>query len=103
VHVDLDLAADVFGFDPEVDVDFDLRFSCSNGTIAVTTLNRRVNVDSAWYAELLSLGLINILDNTVANSVGKGFQPISLSVDSGTSFCPRISVEDDADVVFSLF
>ena len=35
-------------FDPNVDIDFDLRLSCSAGVMKVSVQNYTVKADSAW-------------------------------------------------------
>ena len=44
LHFDLDLSYDIPGPNPEVDVDFDLVFSCSNGVIKTEVRNLKTNV-----------------------------------------------------------
>lgn len=61
--VDLDLAVRVNNwFDPEADVDFDLRFSVQGGKLKTTISKLKVDVDSSWTATILSLGLTKGLD-----------------------------------------
>jgi hypothetical protein len=61
VRLDLDLEKSSWWFDPEVDIDFDLRYQaqCSDDQtqvlVDVTTENLQVNVDYDWFAEALSL------------------------------------------------
>jgi hypothetical protein len=59
VKVDLDLEYKSWWFNPEVDVDFDLSLDAGFRPI-VSNLN--VKVDSDWYSELLSLGIVEIFD-----------------------------------------
>ncbi len=103
IHVDLDLAYGVTALpDPEVDIDFDLRFACSAGEITLTTLNVDVDVDSAWYYEVVSLGLIEILDYKVENGIEDAFTAINEAIDTGQSVCPTITILHDGSVLFGL-
>jgi hypothetical protein len=102
VHVDLDLDKGSWWFDPEVDIDFDLRYqaSCSEDQteviVNVTTANLDVNVDYDWFAEALSFVLpcglvvspitgevvvdcISSLERHIEGKVRAAFQPISES------------------------
>jgi len=81
IHVDLDLAANVNNLpDPSVDVDFDINFQCSNGALNITTTNFTTNVDSSWIYEVLSLGLINILDVVVEGRIEKAWEQIAQNI-----------------------
>lgn len=100
VHVDLDLAAEVTGRNPGVDVDFDLEFDCDGGSITIESTNVEINADSTWFWEVLSLGLINLVDREVENRVEKGWQNISKSID-GVPDC-RATVNLNGDVFFEL-
>ena len=58
--VDLDLAADVFASDPEVDIDFDLvvgthQSADGNWHLDLDTANVTADVDLAWWEDLLDL------------------------------------------------
>ena len=62
LHVDLDLAADVnYLPDPEVDIDFDVEFECTEEGVLMATTNIDIDADSDWFWEVLSLGTINFL------------------------------------------
>jgi len=59
-NVDLDLAADVFASDPEVDINFDLvagthQSADGNWHLDLTTANVSAEVDLAWWEDLLDL------------------------------------------------
>jgi hypothetical protein len=96
LHVNLDLAADVFGPDPEVNVEFDLTFACADGHLSVTSSNEVIDVDSDWYWEVISLGLINFLDGEVEDRVIAGWDAINEAIGVGAD-C-RISVNDHGDI-----
>jgi hypothetical protein len=67
-HVDLDLAADIpVVWDPEVDVDFDLIWSCNGNMLSVTSTKPTIHVDSKWYSEILSLGFVEVVDDKLEN------------------------------------
>src|SRR4030095_7899028 len=96
IHVDLDLAADVFGPDPGVDVQFDLTFACTDGTLSITSSNVLIDADSDWYWEALSLGLLNLVDDKVKKSVAAGWDAIREAIDAGAG--ALISVNDSGDI-----
>ena len=92
-HVDLDLAKDSWLPDPEVDVDFDLDFVCSDGALTITTSNLEVDADSEWYWELLSIGFIEIFDYKVAKGVTEAWTALEETLDVGAD-C-RVTVSDE--------
>ena len=82
IHVDLDLAANVNNLpDPSVDVDFDINFQCTGGALTITTSNFTTNVDSSWIYEVLSLGLINLLDGEVEDRIKTAWDQIAQSIE----------------------
>ncbi|HEY0714447.1 MAG TPA: hypothetical protein VGF45_17315 [Polyangia bacterium] len=94
LHVDLDLAASVTGPNPEVDIDFDVNVACTGGNLEIATENFHVEADSALIWELVSLGLIEFLDNAVEDEVRSSFEAIERSV-SGVGAC-KAFVDDQA-------
>lgn len=96
IHVDFDLAASVTGPNPGVDVDFDLNFECSDGDLTIKSSNVVVDVDSRWYWEVLSLGLINFLDGEVEDRVEDGWNAIEETLEVGAD-C-QISVNEYGDI-----
>jgi len=110
LHVDLDLKYPIpYWPDAEVDVDFDLIFSCHAGLFNVAVRNLKVVADSAWYTEILSLGFGDlIIDNLITDGLGKalnkqlGWFMQSLNRSSPSPTCLRISVMSNGDVVFAL-
>jgi hypothetical protein len=103
VHVGLGLEARVRGwFDPDVDVDFDLRFTCAEGRIELTVENLLVDVDSRFIAEVLSFGFIEAIENRIEDGVRSAIGAGGLSASFGVPICPRISVLADGSVRFSL-
>ncbi len=108
LNVDLDLSADVPGFDPEVDVDFDIEVRCvrhpvlNKNQITLDIKNVKVVVDSNWYAEVLSLGIYQYIDSYVNNQLGQALKGINISQNIGVPSCPVIDVDDDGDINFSL-
>jgi hypothetical protein len=100
IHVDLDLAYTVkYFFDPEVDVDFDIRLSCQGGKLKATMLNTKVDVDSKWYADILSLGITRgidaLIEPTMQREIARRLssQTTSLSIN-----CVRVDVKPNGDV-----
>lgn len=104
VHVDLDLE---YGLpllpNPEVDVDFDLTFSCANGKVAATASNYDAHLDSVIYDYLKNLLPVwgpKLLDALTGNALKGLVDNLSISGQFGGN-CPVISVSDNGDVVFS--
>ena len=82
IHFDLDLAKDVNNFfDPEVDVDFDLVFSCANGRITLELQNPTVK---GYYWGKIKIFTANLDDYKLGNF--------------NTPFCPSIQVNGDGSV-----
>ena len=78
VGVDLDLAANVPGFDPEVDIDFELHASATlspdgHPVANVTLENLDVDADYDWWQEFLSLGLVELVEDKIEDEVVGGF------------------------------
>jgi hypothetical protein len=102
VRVDLDLAADLPLLpDPAVDVDFDLRFSCTAGQITVSTAAFHVDVSSSTVLQVITLGLIGLIDDMVANAIKNSFSGFRYTTSTGTPFCPTITVLSDGNVFFT--
>lgn len=107
LDIDLDLKYPVRLLpDMEVDVNFDLAFSCSAGIVSVAVQNMKVNVDSSWLTEFLSLGVVEFLDRhmsrQIAGAMRRQLSSISGAVNPGQPLpaCPQITVQSSADVVF---
>ncbi len=98
LHVDLDLAVEVPGFNPEVDIDFDLVIACGGGKISAVTRNMKVDVDSSWYAEVLSLSGYDALDHILRGIIRSSLEPVSFVQDTGQPLCPLITVGANGDV-----
>jgi len=91
VHVDLDMGASpsILGIplpNLGVDVDFDLNFQCTGGNLNIWTSNFTTNADYHWLLEILSLGLLNIVDSEVESAVKYGWTAISQNI-SGLPDC----------------
>jgi hypothetical protein len=102
LHVDLDLEADVPLSNPEVDVDFDIRVRCVSNRISLQVLNINVNVDAAWYEEVFSLGLIELIEDILNDRLRDQLSGLSFSIEAGIPICPTILVDADGDINFSL-
>lgn len=104
VHVDLDLAYDLPGpYNPEVDVDFDVVFSCASGKITARGTNYDAHLNSIVYDYLKNLlpGFGADLLDKLTNYVIKGLvDALSISGQFGGT-CPLITVTDTANVVFT--
>lgn len=104
LHIDLDLEYPIDGLaNPEVDVVFDLRFSCREGKIEINSENVKVKVDSPWWQEVLIPVIAEIIDYEVRRDIECAFEPITKSIDTGTSVCPtNITVWDSGNIEFTL-
>ncbi|MDH3325984.1 MAG: hypothetical protein OEM38_04620 [Gammaproteobacteria bacterium] len=85
VHVDLDMGASpsFLGIplpNVGVDVDFDLNFQCNGGTLNISTSNFTSNANYNWLLDILSLGLLGLVDSGVEDAVKNGWKAISQSV-----------------------
>ncbi|WP_426320752.1 hypothetical protein [Microbacterium sp. E-13] len=113
LHVDLDLQADVpIVSDPEVDIDFDLRFAidCNptegTATLNITTENSGANVDFGFLTELfgtiLTAGQFGRIEDYIATRIEENFEPIVQSIELQTgSICPTVTVQPNGDVTFA--
>jgi hypothetical protein len=107
LRVDVDLEADfpILG-DPEVDINFDLRFwvecnsAAGTATLHVDTENFSTNVDFGFFSELFG-GFA--FEDDVADRVRAAFQPIAEAIELETgNLCPSVRVEQNGDVAFQL-
>jgi hypothetical protein len=81
LHVDLDLGAEVVGwFNPDVDVDFDAVFSCTDGTVKLTFENVDIKTDSE-VADLFLDVDFDLDEQTVV---------------TGSTVCPTIIIQDSS-------
>lgn len=117
LHVDIDLEADVpILADPEIDIDFDLRFamSCNQSaqtvTLSITSENMHANVDFDFLTEvfgsllnIVTLGQSGRIEDAIADEIEDNFAPIvqSIVIDSG-GLCPSVTVENNGDIRFAL-
>jgi hypothetical protein len=100
IHGDLDLAYRLDNwFDPEVDIDFDVRI-CKDGQVSVAVQNVDVDVDSPWYAEILSLGIAEYVDQKMSEGMEKALRGITVPVGGTIPSCPTI--QSDGSLQFSL-
>jgi hypothetical protein len=94
LHVDLDMAASVTGPNPDVDIDFDVNVACTGGSLEINTANFHVEADSALIWELVTFGLIELVDNAVEDAVKTSFKAIERSI-AGVGSC-KAYVDGDA-------
>lgn len=104
VSVDLDLAGKKLGFTAEVDVNFDLRFSCRVNDEGEAVFGLRANnfdVDSDFdgLAKLLLFAFEGRIDRKIEDVLPTVNRSIQVA---GLRFCPRITVNDDGSVSFGL-
>src|SRR5262245_57052957 len=103
LEVDLDLELDLpYWFNPEVDVNFDIQVRCIDNQVVLKVTNVTADVDSDVISELLSLGIIEFLDDSLADRLNEGLRGINLSLKVEVPFCPVINVDNDGDINFSL-
>jgi hypothetical protein len=109
LHVDLDLSADVPGLDPEIDLDLDLHLAITcnqqagTATMSVTSENLDASVDFDLLEEILTVGLVNLAEDDIANGIEKAFQPITQSITAQTGgLCPSVRVDASGNINFEL-
>jgi len=115
VGVDLDLAIEVPGYNPELGINFDLNINticdCEAGTVTImlTTSNLEAYVDFNWIQEDLLAGFffiqrINLheIEEKIEEEIEASFQQIteSIVIDLG-GLCLRVEVDDDVNVNFT--
>jgi len=102
LHFDLDLALEVkYWFDPEVDIDFDLNISCTNGKIVLGTSNFDADVDWDWFTDIVTLSIVNLVSDKMAKKLTSSLQTFSYTNNTGLPICPNITVKDNGDIQFS--
>jgi hypothetical protein len=99
IHVDLDLAYDLTALpDPEIDFDFDVSFSCSNGRVVLTIKNVKVNVETAWYVEVLGAIIwTELAEWYIGHRIETSIGTITRTL--GTPYCPNMHVYSDGTVM----
>lgn len=98
LHVDLDLAYSVNNwFDPEVDIDFDVQLFIQGGQLHTKIANFKVDVNSSWYSDILSLGFSTRIDSRIANGVRSAFVGRLPAGGLGIT-CERVQVLANGDV-----
>jgi hypothetical protein len=98
VHVDVDLALDVNNWwDPAVDLDFDITL-CEGGVFSPKVRNRKVDVDSKWYSEVLSFGIVELVDHKADAFIMKAIKGLKAPPVAGVPVCP--TVKSDGSVAF---
>jgi hypothetical protein len=85
-----------------VDIDFDLRISCANGQSRFESKNIKVNVDSQWFLEIVSLGIIEFIEDDIADMIKNAFQSLLISMTHGAPVCPPITVTAQAVTIEEL-
>ena len=99
IHVDLDLSVDISWVpDPEVDVDFDVVFSCTSGVVNISVKNLK-----KWVGyDVPILGtLVNPIVNYLATLFGPALKAVfsAIQVNTGSTTCPTFFINSNADVV----
>lgn len=85
--------------DPEVDVDFDIRFACNEGQISLTAMNAEVDADYPWYIDIFTFTLLDdLIQLFVPDCLNDSLNNIMTTLDIGS--CPAIIVSTDGSVVF---
>ena len=111
LRVDLDLAAEVFGRNPEIDIDFDLRFEvicgqpqAGNTTIKLTTENFDAvanvpDLEGVFVDALQLFGEVRWIEDEIEGRIEEAFQPIteSLALNTG-GICPTLRVTENGDI-----
>jgi len=126
---DLDLAVDVSGFDPELDIDFDLRFavqcvSANQVELTIDADNLRIDTDFNFITEALGylvlpcgpiasifegdfeLSCVDHLENLIGDRVRSSFKLIARQLSFQTDICepntPILTVATNGDVQFGI-
>lgn len=100
VHFDLDFKYKLKRwFDPSVDVDFDLVFSCVSNKIKLEAKKVKVKIKGNRVLNWLTLGLQKAIFKVAQNKI-KIDDRILGQVNAG--FCPRVIIENDGGVRFTL-
>jgi tetratricopeptide (TPR) repeat protein len=105
LRVDLDLAAEATGLNPEVDINFDLKFEaiCDEQDkppyIKVTTENFDAEADFDTLQEIVTFGIINFWEDNIADRIEESFKPITQEISTG-GICPTVQVTENGDIVF---
>jgi hypothetical protein len=124
VHVDLDLEADIPASNPEVDIDFDLRFAMNcrpdgNGIdFGFTTENFLADADDSLFDEFIGLILCTVdaqchptMMSYIEKQIREKFQPLSRTIsiqsEEAVGACnggllPTVVVTEEADVVLQI-
>ena len=118
IHFDLDLQLTVTGYNPELDVDFDLEFECNNGVISMQIKNVKTGTNwvgkaEAWMAshvgEIIS-GIVTYAGFPEVSGAAKAggnllskFLSFSLNFDpenpNTSASCKLINVTPDCDIM----
>jgi hypothetical protein len=107
LHVTMDLKAEVFGPNIEVDIEFDLNVAIvcngTNATLMLTTSNFDSNVSFSILSDILTLGIVEFFDDDIEKMIEAAWQPIAESFDFSTGgLCPIVEVDDDGNLNFRL-
>jgi hypothetical protein len=124
VHVDLDLEADIPASNPEVDIDFDLRFAMDcrpDGTgidFGFTTENFLADADDSLFDEFIGLILCTVdaqchptMMSYIEKQIREKFKPLSRTIsiqsEEAVGACngglvPTVVVTEEADVVLQI-
>jgi hypothetical protein len=99
-HFDLDLAyVQDNWFNPEVDVDFDLRVTCANNRLKMEATNVKVDVDGNDLVDVLTFGIQPLVIERVEAGVNASLSRMGLfSTSSDTPVCPTIRFDDDGNL-----
>lgn len=98
LHVDLDLAYSVNNwFDPEVDIDFDVQLFIQGGQLKTKIANFKVDVNSSWYSDILSLGISTRIDSRIERGIRAAFLNRLPGGPAGIQ-CERVQVLANGDV-----
>jgi hypothetical protein len=106
--VDVDLAADVLGWDPEVDVDFDVRVNAELGPdgrpdVGVAMENFSVDAEYETWQEIVSVGLVELVEREIEDQVAQEVPRFVEQTEIDTDLVDQItaSVNSAGDLVFT--
>lgn len=99
IHLDLDLSYDLPGpFNPEVDVDMDIRYSCQNEVVTINILNAEIEV--LGYDKEIDVGPISHDISDILQTANEVWQAELIFGKKLT--CVQIFVQPDGSILFEL-
>ena len=103
--VDLDLAGTGTADSVEVDVNFDITLSCACGESLAVVSNVDVEIDSPILAEILTLGVAELVDRVgssfATDALASNLSSLSSAFGPSSDFCPDIRITSAGNLVLT--